>query len=82
MLPKFLLADNYEFPDKVFVVHTESPRFIVESSVDDFYDDQEIHWIDEEPKDQEEVERLIDEAEDYYITEFEELENSYDEDDE
>ena len=28
-LPKFLLADNSEFPEDLFVVHTEYPRFIL-----------------------------------------------------
>ena len=28
-LPKFLMADNSEFPEDLFVVHTEYPRFIL-----------------------------------------------------
>lgn len=27
-LPKFLLGDNTDFPDAIFVIHTEFPRFI------------------------------------------------------
>ena len=34
-LPEFLLADNSDFPDDVFVVHTHFPRFILNLSNDD-----------------------------------------------
>jgi hypothetical protein len=27
--PKFLLADNSAFPDDIYVLHTESPRFLL-----------------------------------------------------
>jgi mRNA degradation ribonuclease J1/J2 len=71
MLPKFLLADNsLETPDTIFVVHTETPRFIVEADIDDFWSNQHIHWIDGEPGDEElitekefENEDLLDEDE-------------------
>ena len=37
MLPKFLLADNsQEMPDMLYVVHNETPRFIVGSDIEDF----------------------------------------------
>jgi len=29
-LPKFLLADNSSFPEDIFVLHTEFPRFLIE----------------------------------------------------
>ena len=51
MLPKFLLADNsQELPDTIFVVHTQAPKCIIESDVDDFYTNQSIHWIDDAPE--------------------------------
>ena len=34
-LPKFLLADNSEFPEDLFVVHTEYPRFILNVEEED-----------------------------------------------
>ena len=50
MLPKFLIADNsQEATDLVYVVHTESPRCIIQCGLDGFYDNQRIYWIDEEP---------------------------------
>ena len=44
MLPRFLLADNsQEYPETIFIVHNEYPRFIVESDIDDFGANQVIH---------------------------------------
>ena len=40
-LPKFLLGDNTEFQDAIFVIHTEYPRFVI-NLVDD-----EIEWFEE-----------------------------------
>lgn len=80
MLPKFLLADNsQEKPDSIYVVHTEYPRFIVESDVDDFWSNQMIHWIDDQPTNEVLVEQLIGEAEDFLEEEFENQEDLYDE---
>jgi hypothetical protein len=84
MLPKFLLADNsLETPDTIFVVHTESPRFIVEADIDDFWSNQEIHWIDGEPGDEDLITQLIEEAEEFLEREFdnEELLDEQDDDD-
>lgn len=80
MLPKFLIADNsQELPNTIFVVHTESPRFIVESNVDDFNENQIIHWIDEKPESDVVIEQLLDEAEDFLEIEFDSQEDLYDE---
>lgn len=40
-IPKFLLGDNSEFPDNIYVIHTEFPRFIIDLTVD------EIEWLEE-----------------------------------
>lgn len=80
MLPKFLLADNsQEAPDTIYVVHNENPRFIIESDIDDFSSNQVIHWIDEDPQNEELIAQLIQEAEDFLEFEFSQ---EYDEDDE
>jgi hypothetical protein len=72
MLPRFLLADNsLETPETIFVVHTETPRFIVETDIDDFESNQQIHWIDGEPGDEDLIARLINEAEEFLEKEFE-----------
>lgn len=75
MLPKFLLADNSQvLPDTIFIIHTESPRFIVGCDLDGFNVDQEIHWIDDEPESEELKAELLEQAE-----EFMELELEYEE---
>ncbi len=33
-IPEFLIADNSAYPDAVFVVHTQFPRFILDLSTD------------------------------------------------
>lgn len=83
MLPKFLIADNsQEQPNLLYVVHTEEPRCFIESDIEDFSKNQEIHWIDEPPTDVEMVSELLVEAENFIIKELEHQENLYDEDEE
>jgi len=82
MLPRFLLADNFEVPDKVFVVHTIKPRFIVETNVEDFNVDQQVHWIDKEPSNPSEIEKLLSDAEEYFNEEFENIDDMFDDDEE
>ena len=38
-LPKFLLADNSNFPEDIFILHTEFPRFLINLKND------EIEWL-------------------------------------
>ena len=47
-LPKFLLADNWEMPEDLFVVHTEYPRFILN------VEEEEVEWLDDLEGDDEE----------------------------
>lgn len=54
--PKFLLGDNTDFPDAIFVVHTEYPRFIINLQNDD------VEWL--EDFDQSDEKELASEAED------------------
>ena len=72
-IPKFLLGDNTDFPDAIFVVHTEFPRFIINLEND------EIEWLEEFDKHDEEelakeVERLVVEASKFYDREVERYE--------
>ncbi len=64
-LPKFLLGDNTDFPDAIFVVHTEFPRFVINLAND------EVEWLEEfDQHDQEELEseteNCIKEATEFY----------------
>lgn len=47
-LPKFLLGDNTDYPDSIFIVHTEYPRFIINLEND------EVEWLEEFSKEDEE----------------------------
>ncbi len=40
-LPKFILGDNTDLPNAIFVIHTEFPRFIINLENDD------IEWLEE-----------------------------------
>lgn len=71
-LPKFLIADNSEFEDILFVVHTDYPRFILNVLSD------KIHWLEEFEKDDEvilksESHLLIESAFEFYDKEMEKL---------
>ncbi len=82
MLPKFLIADNsQELPETIFVIHTEEPRFIVESDIEDFNSNQIIHWIDEKPKKESLIEDYLADAEEFLNTELDSQEDLFDEDD-
>ncbi|NVJ62654.1 MAG: hypothetical protein HWD84_00340 [Flavobacteriaceae bacterium] len=63
--PKFILGDNTDYPEAIFVIHTEFPRFIINLQ------DDEIQWFEEFSKeDEEELEaetvRMIEEASAFY----------------
>ncbi len=64
-LPKFILGDNTDFPDSIFVIHTEYPRFIINLEND------EVEWMEEFDKADEdelssEAESLISQANEFY----------------
>ncbi|AEM69383.1 hypothetical protein Murru_0327 [Allomuricauda ruestringensis DSM 13258] len=64
-LPKFLLADNTDYPEAIFIVHTEYPRFIINLEND------EVEWMEEFSKQDEddlmeEAENLIEAATAFY----------------
>lgn len=50
-LPKFILGDNTDFPNAIFVIHTEFPRFIIN------LEDDEVDWFEDfDQHDQKELE--------------------------
>tara|TARA_B110000003_G_C16593222_1_gene512651 strand:+ start:1158 stop:1382 length:225 start_codon:yes stop_codon:yes gene_type:complete len=70
-VPKFLLSSNSDLPEKLFIVHTEFPRFILNIIND------EIFWLEEfDENDIKEVknqtQNLINEALDFYDNEINE----------
>jgi hypothetical protein len=74
MLPKFLMADNTDQPDAIYIVHTEYPRFVLNLEND------EVEWFDTLEKDREvdldtEVKDLLALAEDFYQREVDRYES-------
>lgn len=72
-LPKFLLADNSNFPEDIFVLHTEFPRFIINLK------DDQIEWFEDLTGEKEEdiateLAVLMDQAGAFYDNEM----NQYD----
>lgn len=68
-LPKFLLGDNTDHPEDIFIIHTEYPQFII-NLVDD-----EIEWLEDVQGDEvelaNEVAELIELASVFYDREME-----------
>ncbi len=69
-MPKFLLADNIDFPEDIFVLHTEFPRFLINLK------DDEIEWFEDLSGESEEdiageVSNLIDLASQFYDEQME-----------
>ena len=63
-LPEFLLGDNTDCEDAIFVIHTQYPRFIIDLSSED------MEWLDDE------AERLFVAAAEFYDREVERIEKS------
>ena len=71
--PKFLLGDNTDYPDAIFVIHTDFPRFIINLAND------EVEWLEEFDKNEEnelleETQDLIQAANAFYDREVERYE--------
>lgn len=56
-IPEFLMGDNTECPDDIFVIHTSFPRFIINLRND------EVEWLEEFSKADEK--ELIEQTEHY-----------------
>ncbi|MGY5354380.1 hypothetical protein [Wenyingzhuangia sp. IMCC45467] len=69
-LPRFILADNSDCAEDIFVIHTEFPRFII-----NLKDDEIELWDDLEGTDEEElsiqVAQFIEDASEFYDNEME-----------
>ena len=68
-LPKFLLADNSNHPEDIFVLHTECPRFMINLK------DDEVEWFEDLTGENEEdiateLAVLMDQAGEFYDEEI------------
>jgi hypothetical protein len=73
-LPKFILGDNTDFPNAIYVIHTEFPRFIIN------LEDDDVEWFEDFDQHDEkelelETENLIKEATAFYDREVERYDN-------
>lgn len=73
-LPKFILGDNTDLPNAIFVIHTNFPRFIINLEND------EIEWLEDFDQQDEkelltETEVLIEEASQFYDREVSRYDN-------
>ena len=64
-LPKFILGDNTDHPNAIYVIHTDFPRFIIN------LEDDEVEWFEDFDQHDEkqlelETENLIKEATAFY----------------
>ena len=77
MVPKFLVGDNTDNEDAVYIIHTEYPRFVIN------LEDDEVEWFDNldnenEEEATQEVQNLIQQAEEFYqreVDRYEELDD-------
>ena len=68
-LPKFLLGDNTDYPNAIFIIHLDYPRFIINLEND------EVEWLEDfdasDHKELEsEAENLFQAANDFYDREI------------
>ena len=73
-LPKFILGDNSEFPEAIFVIHTEFPLFFINLEND------ELEWLEDfdqqdEKELQSEAQNAIQQATSFYDLEVAKYEN-------
>jgi len=72
-IPKFILGDHSEYPNSIFVIHTEFPRFVVDLQND------EIEWLEvfdtnDEKELKSEAQNAIIKASEFYDSEIKKYE--------
>ena len=72
-LPKFVIADNTDFPDDIFIIHLDYPRFIINLKDDEVEILEDVEGEDEKELESE-MESLIEEAGKFYDREMERYE--------
>ncbi|KQB43149.1 hypothetical protein ACYE2N_13770 [Flavobacterium sp. MAHUQ-51] len=72
-LPKFVLGDNTDFPDDIFIIHLDYPRFIINLKDDEVEIMEEPEDLDEAELNAE-MESLIEQANAFYDREMERYE--------
>jgi hypothetical protein len=73
-LPKFVLGDNTDFPDDIFIIHLDYPRFIINLKDDEVEFMEEDEDLDEAELNAE-MENLITLANEFYDREIKRYED-------
>ena len=77
-IPKFLVGDNTEFQDTVYIIHTQAPRFILNLDTDDikWFDDDlpELLGTDDEAELTTAISGVLAEADEFYQREIDRYE--------
>jgi len=68
-LPKFVLADNSDFPDDIFIIHLDFPRFLINLKDDEVEFLEDLEGEDETELESE-MEHLITLAGEFYDREM------------
>ena len=68
-LPKFVLADNSHFPDDIFIIHLDFPRFLINLKDDEVEFLEDLEGEDETELESE-MEHLITLAGEFYDREM------------
>jgi hypothetical protein len=68
-LPKFVLADNSDFPDDIFIIHLDFPRFLINLKDDEVEFLEDLEGEDETELESE-MEHLITLAGEFYDKEM------------
>lgn len=73
-LPRFILGDNTDFPNAIFVIHTDFPRFVIN------LEDDKIEWFEDfDQQDEKELltqtQQLIADATSFYDREVSQYDN-------
>ena len=77
-LPKFLVGDNTDFPDTVFIIHTESPRFVLNLDTDEVTFLEEGFAEGDEAETANEITSILAEADEFYQREVDRYEDMED----
>lgn len=72
-LPKFVIGDNTDFPEDIFIIHLDFPQFIINLKDDEVEFLEDITSEDERELETE-MEHLITLAEEFYDREMERYE--------
>ena len=74
-LPKFVIGDNTDFPEDIFIIHLDFPQFIINLKDDEVEFLEDITSEDERELETE-MEHLITLAEEFYDREMERYEKA------